>query len=257
MGFADAFSLAGKNALVVGASSGIGRGIAVAFARAGANVAVVARREEKLREVVGEIEETGVKAFCTTADMANADDAVRCVAEAQEGLGPIDTMLYAAGTTVRTPTEALSVEDYDRVVNVNTRGAFVVAREVGRSLIERGASGSLLFIASLTTRAARPTITSYTVSKGAIRSLVQSLAVEWGAKGIRANAIAPGYIKTEMTEPLYTNEEFSRWVLGKTPADRWGEVDDVAPVAVFLASDAASFVQGQVIYVDGGWTANL
>ena len=257
MGFADVFSLAGKNALVTGASSGIGRGIALAFAEAGANVAVVARREERLKEVAGEIEGLGVKAFYTAADMEDADDAAQCVAEAQEGLGPIDTMLYAAGTTIRTPTETLSVADYDHVVDVNTRGAFIVAREVGRSLIERGERGTLLFIASLTTHAARPTITSYTVSKGAIRSLVQSLAVEWGAKGIRANAIAPGYIKTEMTEPLYTDEAFSKWVLSKTPMNRWGEVDDIAPVAVFLASDASSFIQGQVIYADGGWTANL
>ena len=257
MSGSDCLPLAGKNALVTGASSGIGRAVAVAFARAGANVAVVARRKEKLREVATEIAGLGVRAFSTVADMGTVEEAERCVAEAQEGIGPIDTLLYAAGTTIRTPTETLSAEDYDRIQHVNTRGAFVVAREVGKSLIERGTGGSLLFIASLTTHAARPTITSYTVSKGAIRSLVQALAVEWGPRGIRANAIAPGYIKTEMTVPLYTNEEFSGWVKSKTPLGRWGEVQDISPLAVFLASDAANFISGQVVYVDGGWTAGL
>ena len=253
----ERFSLAGKNALVTGASSGIGKAIAIAYAEAGANVAVVARREERLKALAKEIEERGVKAACVTADMVREEDVVRCVAEAQEHLGPIDTLMYAAGTTIRTPTESLSMDDHDRVLQVNLRSALVAAREVGKGLIGRKAAGSLTFIASLTAHAARPTITSYTISKGAIRSLVQSLAAEWGARGIRVNAIAPGYVKTELTEPLYNNEEFSTWVLSKTPVKRWGEVDDIVPLAVFLASEASSFIQGQTIYVDGGWTANL
>ena len=257
MSVSDRFSLKGRNALVTGASSGIGRAIAIAYAEAGANVAVVARREERLATLVKEIEERGVTATCVVADMAREEDAVRCVARARQSIGLVDTLMYAAGTTVRIPTEELSMEDHDLVQQVNLRSALVVAREVGKGLIERNAAGSLTFIASLTAHAARPTITSYTVSKGAIRSLVQSLATEWGDRGIRVNAIAPGYIKTEMTEPLYTNEAFSTWVLSKTPVKRWGEVDDIVPLAVFLASEASSFIQGQTIYVDGGWTANL
>jgi len=257
MNVLERFSLAGKNALVTGASSGIGREIAIEFAQAGANVALNARRQDRLKQVAARIEEIGTRAFCSVADMHSADDAARMVAQVETELGPIDILMYAAGTTIRTKTETLTMEDYDRVLNVNLRSAFVVAREVGRSMLERGARGSLLFIASLTTHAARPTITSYTISKGAIRSLVQALAVEWGPKGIRANAIAPGYIKTEMTVPLHTDAEFSKWVLSKTPLDRWGEVEDVAPVAVFLAGDASSFINGQVVYVDGGWCAGL
>ena len=251
----ERFALADRNALVTGASSGIGREIALALAQAGADVAVAARRADRLAVVGREVESLGRRAFARPVDLDDPCQATALVADVESALGPIDILVYAAGTTLRVPAADLELCDYERVQRTNCTSAYTVAREVGRSLLRRGAPGSLIFIVSLLVHGARPTNLSYTVSKGALRSLTQALAVEWGPKGIRANAIAPGYIRTELTKPLYENPDFDAWVRSRTPANRWGEVTDIGPLAVFLAGDASSFINGQVIYADGGWSA--
>ncbi|MFH0965796.1 MAG: SDR family oxidoreductase [Planctomycetota bacterium] len=255
MSVLERFALTGRKALVTGGSSGIGREIALELAQAGADVGLAARRADRLEAVAREIRSLGRRAFVRPVDLDDPGEARALVADVEAALAPIDILVYAAGITLRVPTQELELSDYERIQRTNCTSAYTVAREVGKSLLARGAPGSLIFIASLLVHGARPTILSYTVSKGALRSLTQALAVEWGPKGIRANAIAPGYIRTELTKPLYENPDFDAWVRTRTPADRWGEVTDVAPLAVFLAGDASSFINGQVIYADGGWSA--
>lgn len=253
----DCFSLAGRRALVTGASRGIGRAIALGLARAGADVALVARSADALDEVAAEIRGMGRRAFARPADLLDLEACPAIVADARDSLGTVDVFLHAAGTTERAPAEDVELAQIQRVFDLNTKSAFALARAVGRQLIGEDRPGSLIFICSLMTQGARPTTLPYGISKTALSGLINGLATEWGPKGIRANGIAPGYVRTEMTRPLYTNPEFNDWVLSRTPLGRWSEPEDLAPLAVFLASDASAFLTGQIIFCDGGWTAAL
>jgi len=251
------FSLVDRHALVTGASRGIGRACAVALAESGANVTVVARGREGLEATAAAVERTGQKAFVRPADLAKPEDCTTIVADAEAALGVVDVLVYAAGINLRAPAEDVDLGDVTRNFDVNTRSAFAMAQAIGRRLLEEGRPGSLVFIASLMSRGARPTTLPYGISKMGLGGIVAGLATEWTGRGVRANAIAPGYIRTEMTQPLQDDEKLNAWVLSRTPAGRWGEVDDIAPLAVFLASDAARFISGQTVYCDGGWTAAL
>jgi 2-deoxy-D-gluconate 3-dehydrogenase len=253
----DQFRLEGRHAVVTGASRGIGRACAVAMAEAGADVALVARGREGLEEAAREIEALGRRAFVRPADLARPEDCETIVADAEAALGTIDVLLYAAGINLRAPAEDVDLDDVSRNFDVNTRSAFAMAQAIGRRLLAEEQPGSLIFIASLMSRGARPTTLPYGISKMGLGGVVAGLACEWAAKGIRANAIAPGYIRTEMTQPLQEDETLNAWVLSRTPMARWGLPGDIAPLAVFLASDAASFITGQTLYCDGGWTAAL
>jgi gluconate 5-dehydrogenase len=257
MTLTDRFGLVGRRALVTGASRGIGRAIAEALAEAGADVALVGRDGRALADVATAITSRGRRAAVCPADLADPV-AVAGLVEAAEGeLGPIDLLVHAAGVTARVPSAEASMEDYQRIMQVNATSAMQLAQAVGRRLLERKTGGSMVFICSLMTDRARPTVMHYTMSKTALAGLIRTLAVEWGPAGIRVNGIAPGYIRTELTQPLQADAAFSQWVVGRTPAGRWGAPDDIAPVAVFLAGQSAGFVTGQVVYVDGGWTAAL
>jgi len=251
------FSLAGRHAVVTGASRGIGRACAIGLARAGANVTLVARSEDALREVAAEIEAAGRKACVRPADLSAPRVCESVVADAQAALGTPDILLYAAGINLRAPAEEVELDQIHRTFEVNAASAFAMAQATGRRLIAEGRGGSLIFIASLMSRGARPTTIPYGISKMALSGIVRGLAAEWASRGIRANAIAPGYVRTEMTRPLYTDPEFHSWVVSRTPIGRWQEPQEYAPIAVFLASDASAIVTGQIIYADGGWTAAL
>jgi len=251
------FSLTDRRTLVTGASRGIGRACAVALAEAGADVALVARGREGLEETANAIEALGRQAYVRPADMTRPEDCEAIVADAEAALGRIDALVYAAGINLRAPAEDVSLDDVSRNFDVNTLGAFAMAQAIGKRLLAADRPGSLIFIASLMSRGARPTTIPYGISKMGLGGVVAGLATEWTGRGVRANAIAPGYIRTEMTQRLQDDEALNAWVLSRTPAGRWGEVGDIAPLAVFLASDAASFISGQTIYCDGGWTASL
>ncbi len=253
----DRFSLSGRHAIVTGASRGIGRACASGLARAGANITLVARTEEALRQAAADVEAAGAKAFVRPADLADPRVCDSVVADAERALGTPDILLYAAAINLRAPAEEVQLEQVHRTFEVNAASAFAMAQAIGRRLIAAGKPGSLIFIASLMSRGARPTTIPYGISKMALGGIVRGLATEWARHGIRANAIAPGYVRTEMTRPLYTDPEFHSWVLSRTPLGRWQEPEDYAPIAVFLASEASAVITGQIIYADGGWTAAL
>jgi len=253
----DPFALAGRCALVTGASRGIGRACALGLARAGADVALVARSTPALKQAADEIEALGRRAFVRPADLARPEDCEALVADAAAALGTIDILLYAAGVNLRNPAEDVGLDQIQGCFDVNARSAFAVSQAMGRRLIAAGRPGSLIYIASLMSRGARPTTIPYGISKMALTGIVRGLATEWAPHGIRANAIAPGYVRTEMTEPLYADPDFHAWVCSRTPSGAWQEPADYAPIAVFLASPASAIITGQTLYADGGWTAAL
>ena len=251
------FDLSGKTALVTGASSGIGRGLAEGLAGAGAGVVVSARRGENLAEVVGTIEKAGGEAVAVVGDLSKGEDRERLVAESLDWRGGVDILVNCAGINRRGPSVDVSVEDWQAVLELDLTVPFLLSQAIGRSMIERGKGGSIINITSLCSSVTRAEIAAYTAAKGGLAMLTKSLAVEWGQYGIRVNAIGPGYIRTEMTQVLVDDPKFREWITSRTPAGRWGEPMDLVGPVVLLASDAGSFVNGQVIYVDGGLLARF
>jgi len=252
------FNLSGKTALVTGGGRGIGLAIAKGLARHGANVAIVARSKEQLETAARQIhEETGRKTWPLPFDLSNLqginDFFERVVAETKS----IDILVNCAGTTIRGPAEDFDLTSWNRVIEVNLTSAFVLSRAFCRHRKKTGKPGRIINIGSLTCQGARPTTAAYASSKGGLLMLTKTLAVEWAKCNINVNAIGPGYIATELTEPLWTDEDFNKWVLSKTPLARWGKPDDLIGTAVLLASKAGEFITGQIIYVDGGWLALL
>jgi len=240
------FRLDGKAALITGASRGIGLGLAEALAAAGADVALCSRSRGVLEHQSGRISaETGRRAVPLPADLASADEARRVVQEVVEAFGRLDILINNAGINLRKPSVDYTEEDWDRVMDLNIRTPFFVAQAAARAMLRTG-GGSIINIASLLTFMGRGTVPAYAAAKGGIGQLTKSLAVEWAAAGIRVNAIAPGFISTEMTVPLREDESFNRWVVERTPMRRWGESRDLAGATVFLASEASAFVTGQI-----------
>lgn len=251
----DDFRLDGRVALVTGGGRGIGRALALGLAEAGAEIALVARSEDELLDAVDEIvTRTGRRALHFPADLAEIEQ-IQPVVDAVTGeFGQIDILLNNAGTINRAPALEYTPQMWDEVMRINIRGAFFVAQAVGRGMVDRG-GGKIINIASLLSRIGVPFIPAYTASKGGIAQLTKSLAVEWAEHGVNVNAIAPGYFRTENTRALQQDPERNRIIIERVPFGRWGDVQELQGACVWLASDASSFVTGQVIYVDGGWTA--
>ena len=249
------FDISGRIALVTGSSRGIGNAIARGLAGAGATVVLNgldADRLEKARAAMaaefGE-EKIFARGFDVTDEQAAADG----VAWVEREIGPLSILVNNAGVQHREPMLDLDVADWERVMRTNLTSAFLVGREAARHMIPRGA-GKIINIASVQTDLARPTIAPYTASKGGIRNLTRAMTAEWAGEGLQINAIAPGYIHTEMTQNLVDDEAFNSWILGRTPAKRWGTVADIVGPAIWLASDASNFINGQVVFIDGGMT---
>lgn len=249
------FDLTGRVALVTGSSRGIGRSLAAGLADAGASIVLNGLDENRLEMTRSALEqEYGPShvhgaAFDVTSESA-VDDAVAWI-EAE--IGPIDILINNAGVQRRVPLLDLEVKDWEMVLNVNVTSAFLVGRAVARGMVRRG-RGKIINIGSVQSELARPTIAAYTAAKGAVRNLTRAMAAEWGSSNIQVNAIAPGYIHTDMTQALVDDPAFNDWVLGRSPAGRWGQVSDLVGPAVWLASDASGYVNGQTIFVDGGMT---
>lgn len=251
------FSLAGRVALVTGASRGIGRACALGLARAGADLALVARDSAALASVASEAQAFGIKTLTRVADLSNPTVCDAVVSDCSTALGTIDILLYAAGVTRRAPAAEVRLSDIEHCLDVNAKSAFATAQAIGNRLLTARKPGSLIFIASLMSRGARPTTIPYGISKMALTGVVRGLATEWAPSGIRANAIAPGYVRTELAARVYNDPSLREWVTSRIPQGRWQEPDDYAPIAVFLASDASRIITGQIIFADGGWTAAL
>lgn len=249
----DKFSLAGRVAVVTGAGQGIGEAIAVAMAEAGACVALSSRTRSKLETVAARIAEFGGEALVAPADVSSRADHTRLVDTVMDRWGKIDILVSNAGTNVRVPSEEYREEDWDMVVGTNLKGTFFLTQLVAQRMIEQH-YGKIVQIASLASITGLPNIPAYTAAKGGIGALTYQLAIEWAKYGINVNSICPGYIRTPLTVPIQESER-GTYIEDRVPAGRWGVPDDIAGVAVFLASDAAAYLTGQLIVVDGGWMA--
>ncbi|MGQ4879949.1 2-dehydro-3-deoxy-D-gluconate 5-dehydrogenase KduD [Billgrantia sp. LNSP4103-1] len=246
------FSLANRVAMVTGCNKGLGQGIAVGLAEAGADIIGVNRRAaEQTRE---RIESLG-RRYVNLEARLGQDRADAIVAQAVERMGHIDILVNNAGTIRRAPALEFSEEDWDEVIDVNLKAAFFLSQQVARHLVERKAPGRIINVASVLSFQGGIRVPSYTASKSGILGLTRLLANEWAAHGITVNAIAPGYMATDNTQALREDETRSAEILGRIPAGRWGTPDDLAGAAIFLCSDAASYVNGHALAVDGGWLA--
>lgn len=249
----DSFRLAGKNALVTGSSRGMGAAIAVALAQAGANVALHASHSVPA-EVIQRVAETGVRHVALAADLSHPDSAPELMNQAIAALGSIDILINNAGTTRRAPAVDYTIADWNDVISTNLTSVFRLCQCAARPMLERG-SGKIINIASLLSFQGGITVPAYAAAKGGVAQLTKALANEWASRGVQINAIAPGYMATNLTEALQNDPTRSRQILERIPAGRWGSSDDVAGAAVFLASSASDYISGHVLVVDGGWLA--
>ena len=248
------FDLTGKAAFVTGASRGIGRAVAVAMAAAGADLALVARSEDGLAETARAAGEHGRNAFVIPADVASEDAVDAAVASAIEQLGRIDIVVNnAGGTNFMVPFAELRMTGWDKIMRLNATSVAYVCRAVAGHLLDRG-SGSVINVASVGGLAAAPLLSPYGAAKAAVVSLTKSLAVEWAARGVRVNALCPGWTATELNRNLWGDETAGPATVATVPMRRWGQPEEMAGAAVFLASDAASYMTGQTLVVDGGQT---
>jgi len=248
------FDLTGRRALVTGASRGIGREIALAYARAGADVAVLARNAELLEGVAGEIRALGRRAVVATADVLDADATRAATAEAIEALGGLDILVNnAGGNSFSTPIASMRMSGWEKTMRLNLDSIVHITQVSLPSLGEGG--GSIINVSSVAGLRGAPTMAHYGAAKAALISLTQSLAVETAWMGVRVNALVPGWIETDLTDFLRASDDAERAALSRVPMQRWGRVEEIAEPAVFLASDAASFMTGQVLVVDGGLSA--
>ena len=245
------YDLSDKVALVTGASRGIGRAVAVGLARAGADVAVVSRGEA-VKETAAMIEQLGRRSFAMQEDLAEPEAAARVVSRTVEQLGRLDIMVNNAGTTRRAPCEQFSDEDWQAVMSLNIDAVFRLCREAGKVMLEQG-YGKIVNVASLMSFQGGWTIPAYTASKHAVAGLTKSLANEWASRGITVNALAPGYVKTEVTAPLQEDPVRRPDIDKRIPQGRWAEPEDMVGPVLFLASEASAYVQGHVLVADGGW----
>jgi gluconate 5-dehydrogenase len=243
---APPFDLAGKTALVTGSTRGIGLAFARALAAAGACVAINGRTAEAVDAVVAGFDGFVAAPFDVTDEAA--------VGGAVEALGPVDVLVNNTGVTIRRPLLELRSDEWREVLDLNLTSAFLVARAIAPGMIARG-SGKIINVCSVLSELARPSTGAYAATKGALKMLTRTMCAEWAPHGIQANGIAPGWIRTDLTEPLQADAGFDAWLRSRVPAGRWGEPDELGGAIVFLASAASDFVNGQVLVVDGGLSA--
>jgi gluconate 5-dehydrogenase len=249
------FDLTGRVALITGSSKGIGYSLAQGLAEAGARIVLNARDEAALNAAAETLRASGAVVDVLPFDVTDAK-AVKSAVDGYEATRAIDILINNAGMQHRGPLEDFDTDAFDRLMRTNVNSAFYVGQAVARHMITRG-KGKIINIASVQTLLARPGIAPYTASKGAIANLTKGMATDWARRGLNCNAIAPGYFDTPLNAALVADADFSAWLEKRTPQGRWGEIDELQGAVVFLASDAASFVNGHVLYVDGGITASL
>lgn len=248
------FDLTGRTALVTGSSRGIGYALARGLAQAGAQVVLNSRDEARLGEAAGRLTGEGLAVHVARFDVTDEGAVNDAVSEIESTIAPIDILVNNAGIQLRMPLQDFSTADWRRLMDQNLTSAFLMGRAVATRMLTRRA-GKIINVCSLQSELARPTIAPYAASKGALKMLTRGMCADWAPHGICVNAIGPGYFATDLSQPLREDAEFDRWIRSRTPAGRWGEVEELVGVAVFLAAPASDFVHGQIIYVDGGVSA--
>jgi NAD(P)-dependent dehydrogenase (short-subunit alcohol dehydrogenase family) len=248
-------NLAGRTAVVLGGTSGIGRALSLGLAEAGADVVPTGRRQNLVEAVADEIERQGRRSLRVTSDVAQRSSLEHLLADTLAAFGKVDILVNCAGITKRVPSLEIAEEDWNAILDTNLTGTLRACQVFGRAMLERR-QGSIINIGSLTSFVALYEVAAYAASKAAVASLTKSLAIEWGRHGVRVNAIAPGVFRTDLNQALLDGTERGRELLMRTPMGRFGKVEELAGAAVFLASDASSFVNGEVIVVDGGFLAS-
>jgi gluconate 5-dehydrogenase len=250
------FDLTGRTALVTGSGQGIGFALAEGLGKAGAHVVLNGRDEAKLEAAAERLDAEGVATSIAVFDVTELD-AVRAGVDAIEaGVGPIDILVNNAGIQRRAPLEDYPVETWHEIMRANVDSVFYVGQAVARHMIPRG-RGKIINIASLQSAAARYSIAPYTATKGAVNNLTKGMCTDWARHGLQVNAIGPGYFETPLNQALMNDPDFDKWLKTRTPAGRWGKVEELQGAAIFLASAASNFVNGQILYVDGGVLATL
>jgi len=250
----ELFSVRDQVVLVSGASRGIGRAIAKGFSARDAQVIVTGRQRDTLEKTAGELEDGKKRVRAVTCDVADSESIAAMVAAVLAEFGRIDTLVNVAGVNRRKRAEEFTVDDYDFILDINLKGAFLLSQAVGRAMLARG-QGCQINVSSLNNERPLTHVTPYAISKAGLGQMTRALACEWGPRGVRVNAIAPGFILTDLTEKLWSQERMRKWGLANTPLRRMGRPDDMIGAAIFLASPAAAFLTGQIIYVDGGFTS--
>jgi gluconate 5-dehydrogenase len=250
------FDLTGRTALITGSSQGIGFALAQGLAQAGAAVVLNGRDETKLAAAAATLQATGARVATAAFDVTDSAAIPDAIERIERDFGPLGILINNAGIHRRAPLLEMTEAQWREVLDTDLTSAFLVARTVAPRMIARGA-GKIINICSVISEVARPTIANYAAAKGGLKMLTRAMAVEWARHGLQCNGIGPGYILTELNRPLVENPEFDRWIRGRTPAGRWGRPEELAGAAVFLASPASDFVNGQILYVDGGLLAGL
>lgn len=252
------FDLTGRTALITGSSQGIGLALACGLAQAGAAVVLNGRDEKKLEAAAATLRSTVPGARVTSAafDVTNGAACHAAVERIEAEFGPIGILINNAGIQRRSPLAEMTEAQWREVIDTNLTSAFLVARAFAPRMIARGA-GKIINTCSVMSEVSRPTIANYAAAKGGLKMLTRAMAVEWAKHGLQCNGLGPGYIVTELNRALVENVEFNRWICGRTPAGRWGKPEELVGAAVFLSSPASDFVNGQILYVDGGLLAAL
>ena len=251
------FDLSGKTALITGGSRGLGKDMARALAEAGAKIILNGQNQETLATAAKEFSAAGREVMTLPFDVRNEASVVDAFVTLDEQNITVDILVNNAGIQHRQPMVELSSADWQKVIDTNLTSAFLVGREAAKRMIQRGQGGKIINIGSLTSDLARATVAPYTAAKGGIKLLTKSMAAEWAKFNIQANTIGPGYMLTEMTQPLADDPTFDGWVKGRTPAERWGLPADLMGTVIFLSSAASAYVNGQILYVDGGMSSVL
>ncbi|MGK8934516.1 gluconate 5-dehydrogenase [Pluralibacter gergoviae] len=248
------FDLTGKRALITGSARGIGNLLAGGLAEYGAHVLINDRRQEKADAAAQALRDKGYRAGGVAFDVTKSAEVSAAIAHIENDIGPIDILINNAGIQRRHPFTEFPEQEWDEVIDVNQKGVFIVSQQVAKYMMARRA-GKIINIGSMQSELGRKTITPYAASKGAVKMLTRSMCAELAEYNIQVNAIAPGYFATDMTEALVNDEAFSSWLYQRTPAARWGKPEELIGSAVFLASAAADFVNGHLLFVDGGMLA--
>ncbi|MGY0022828.1 SDR family oxidoreductase [Streptomyces sp. cg35] len=247
------FDISGRTVLVTGSSRGIGFALARGLLEAGCTVVLHGRDPGRLDEAAQEL---GGTVHTAAFDVTDGAAVAAGIADVERRVGPLDILVNNAGMQLRAPLLEFTDADWHRILDTNLTSAFLVAREAARGMVARG-HGKIVNICSLQSEVVRPGIAPYAATKGALKMLTKGMCADWGPAGVQVNGLGPGYIETELTRPLVEDEEFSAWVRRRTPAGRWGRTEDLVGGVLFLASPAADFVSGQILYVDGGMTSVL